>query len=126
MTGKLVKTTRIVELDIPFDPKRYAGWAIAGVAMALVAGLITAIPLIGATGWLLLALAYFVPALVAFDVMEVYKSRYGIAKIPNPNRYLVLWGNLFFGFTVVGWLAALYFALKVGRTTVEVTEYAEA
>lgn len=126
MTGKLVKTTRIAELDIPFDPKLYAGWAIAGMVMAFVAGLITAIPLIGATGWLLLALAYFVPVLVAFDVMEIYKDRYGIAKIPSPNRYLVLWGNLFFGFTVIGRLVALYFALKVGRTTVEVTEYVEA
>lgn len=125
MTGKLEKRTRIVEIDIPFDPRRYAVWVVVSLVSALLAVAFTAIPVIGGTAWLVLIMVYFIPTLMGFDLFETYKEDYGATRIQSPYKVIILWANLFFGITVVGWLVALYLAMKIGRTTTEITEYVE-
>jgi len=76
--------------------------------------LISLIPKVGVVGFLILFVVYFMPTLVAFDLLSSYQKEYKIEKLLHPKRFFILILNVAFGLTVIGWLALLAFAFKPG------------
>lgn len=125
MTQKLKKITTEKIINLPFQKVKFFQWSLFSIALAVACFYLAtlSIPLISGTSILCLAIIYLIPTLVAFDLFSLYNGDQNIPQLKNPKRILVLLINILLGFTIVGWMIALYIAFNPGVTRVTIVKY---
>lgn len=121
--AKLEKVVAKTEVELPFQGKLFGLWLAVSVAFSIVGILIMEIPKIGGMGLIIIAVVYFIPTLLAFDVFQSYNKYLNIPKLQHPKRIFILIINLLFGGFIIGWLVALYMALAPWKVLAERVEY---
>lgn len=125
MTQKLKKITTEKVINFPFQKVKFYQWLFFSIISALVFFYLAnlAVPYISGTSSLCLIIIYLIPTLVAFDLFSLYNDDQNIPQLKNPKRILVLLINILLGFTIVGWMIALYIAFNPGVTRVTIVKY---
>lgn len=125
---KLKKITDAKIVDIPFQGSMFIAWILGSLFFGGIGiWLLLNIEKLALMGLVIMAIAYFIPSIAGFDIASSYNDDYKIPKLKHPRRFPILFINLFFGLTVVGWLIALYMACAPGKVlaTVETFENEE-
>lgn len=122
---KLNKITTEKFINLPFQKGKFIQWLFFSITTAALCFYLTglSIPIISGTSLLFLIGIYFLPTFVAYDFFSLYNEDQNIPKLKNPKRILVLLINIILGFTVIGWIIALYMSFNPGVTRVMIVEY---
>lgn len=127
MINKKINTTE-KDFDIPFHRSLFFV-SIGTAILFLFVGLLLSVfsETYGTMGNLLMILAYFIPSILAWDLISAFREKYKIVYLKHPKRIIIILINLFLGLTVVGWLVALFMACRPGQVnaTVEIVETLE-
>lgn len=118
---KQIKTIEI--LNITFQKSKFFMIFLACLVFWIISLLLLNVPKIGGMAVVIILVIYFMPTLVAFDCMSLYKEDYNVPKLIHPNKFQILIINLFLGFTLIGWLFVLWWAFKPGIVEVEKIRY---
>jgi len=118
-----VMTEKIINL--PFQKDKFIQWLIFSIIIAPLCFYLSqlSIRIISGTSLLLLIGIYFIPTFIAYDFFSLYNEDQNIPQLKNPKRIVVLLINIILGFTVIGWVIALYVAFNPGITRVTIVEY---
>lgn len=122
------KKIQLKSINIPFQSRVFFTYFAAGFllcALGVVLLLYVRVPLIQPWGYILILLAYSLPTWIGFDLMQSYEDDFYIPKVDHPHKYMVLMINLFLGWTILGWVAALLIACWPGAIAAEIVTYSE-
>jgi hypothetical protein len=122
--SKLKKVTDVKIIDIPFQGSMFMMWILGtlffgGIGIALFLN----IEQLSLMGFILMLVAYFMPAILGFDIASSYNEKFNIPKLKHPRRFPIFFINLLFGLTGVGWLIALLMACRPGKVLATVETY---
>ena len=117
-----------VEINIGFQAESFVAVLVCSLLAALFGYFLFAINL-GRSGILVWIGVYLIPSAVAFYTAEFLDDEYkqlNLEDVCHPSRFLILTINLFLGFTVIGWLFALFLAFKPGLVLAKRVELVES
>lgn len=87
----LAKKFEDIKITVNLNFQTYLKWLfVALIVSTLSYLLIVNIPKIGMLGFLELVLIYFLPSIIAFDLLAQYQKDHGIPGLPHSKRFWLL------------------------------------
>lgn len=81
--SKLIKTTTRVEMVVPFQGATFLACLFGSIVIAALGYALMSVPKIGAAGLLMVAVAYFTPTFLAFDLFQTYNKNLSNSKLDS-------------------------------------------